>query len=71
MNQFDDRDNPDDSARQRHDEGIAEEASATGQRVKGAVKDAVGEMTGDELLEEKGERENAAGRERQKKNDAV
>jgi uncharacterized protein YjbJ (UPF0337 family) len=71
MNQFDDRDNPDDSARPRHDEGIGEEVSATGQRAKGATKDVLGELTGDESLEEKGERENQAGRERQKKNDAI
>ena len=67
MNQFDDRDNPDDSAEPRHDEGIGEETSATGQRVKGRTKDILGEITGDESLEEKGERENQAGRERQKK----
>ena len=71
MNQFDNRDNPDDSAKPRHDEGVGEEVSATGQRVKGAIKDAAGEITGDESLEEKGERENQAGRERQRKNDAV
>ncbi|HXT28479.1 MAG TPA: hypothetical protein VN716_04350 [Vicinamibacterales bacterium] len=50
---------------------MAEETSATGQRIKGAIKDATGEVTGDERLEEKGERENAAGRDRQRKNDAV
>jgi len=50
---------------------VAEETSAVGQRIKGATKDAVGELTGDEELEEKGERENAAGRDRQRKNDAV
>jgi hypothetical protein len=48
MNQFDDRDNPDDSAEPRHDEGLAEETSAFGQRVKGKVKDIAGEVTGDE-----------------------
>ena len=71
MNQFDDRDNPDDSAEPRHDTGVGEETSAFGQRVKGKVKDIAGEATGDESLEEKGERENQAGRERQRKNDAV
>jgi uncharacterized protein YjbJ (UPF0337 family) len=71
MNQFDDRDNPDDSATPRHDPGIGEETSAFGQRVKGKVKDIAGEVTGDESLEEKGERENRAGRERQGKNDAI
>jgi uncharacterized protein YjbJ (UPF0337 family) len=71
MNQFDDRDNPDDSAEPRHDEGLGEETSAAGQRIKGATKDLVGEITGDDSLEEKGERENQAGRERQRNNDAV
>lgn len=71
MNQFDDRHNPDDSAKPRHDEGLGEEASAFGQRVKGRTKDIAGEVTGDESLEEKGERENQAGRERQRKNDAI
>jgi uncharacterized protein YjbJ (UPF0337 family) len=67
-----DHDRPDDSNAPRHTPGsVAEEASATGQRIKGAVKDAVGELTDDERLEEKGERENAAGINRQKKNDAV
>lgn len=71
MKQFDDRDNPDDSARPRHDEGLGEEVSAFGQRVKGRTKDIAGEITGDESLEEKGERENQAGRERQRKNDGI
>ena len=67
-----DHDRPDDSNARRHDkDSIAEETSATGQRVKGAIKDATGELTGDESLEEKGERENQAGKDRQKKNDAV
>jgi uncharacterized protein YjbJ (UPF0337 family) len=65
-------DRPDDSNAPRHDQGsVAEETSATGQRIKGAAKDTVGEMTGNESVEEKGERENAAGRDRQKSNDAV
>jgi uncharacterized protein YjbJ (UPF0337 family) len=65
-------DRPDDSKAPRHDQGsVAEETSATGQRIKGGVKDAVGEVTDDESVEEKGERENAAGRDRQKSNDAV
>jgi uncharacterized protein YjbJ (UPF0337 family) len=67
-----DHDRPDDSSAQRHDSNsVAEETSATGQRIKGAVKDAVGDLTDNESLERKGERENAAGKERQKKNDAV
>jgi uncharacterized protein YjbJ (UPF0337 family) len=70
MADYDDR--PDDSKQNRHDPGsVREEASATGQRFKGAVKNAAGELIDDERLEEKGERENEAGRERQKRNDAV
>ena len=65
-------DRPDDSNAPRHDTGsVREEASATGQRVKGATKNALGELIDDDRLEEKGERENEAGRDRQKKNDAV
>ena len=71
MNQFDDRDNPDDSAEPRHDSGLGEETSALGQRIKGKTKDIAGEVTGDEALEEKGERENQAGRERQRNNDGI
>ena len=66
-----DHDRPDDSNAPRHDNSIAEETSATGQRIKGAIKDAAGDLTNNESLEEKGERENAAGRDRQRKNDAV
>jgi len=66
-----DHDRPDDSNAPRHDNSIAEETSATGQRIKGAVKDAVGDLTDNERLERKGERENAAGIDRQRKNDAV
>ena len=66
-----DHDRPDDSNARRHDNPIAEETSATGQRIKGAMKDAAGELTGNEALEEKGERENAAGRDRQRRNYAV
>lgn len=71
MNQFDDRDNPDDSAAPRHDEGLAEETSALGQRIKGRTKDVVGDLTDNEELEEKGERENEAGRQRQRDNDGI
>ena len=67
----DDRDNPDDSRERRHDSSMMEETSATGQRIKGATKDAVGDVTDNESLEEKGEGENAAGRDRQRDNDAV
>ena len=65
-------DRPDDSNARRHDrDSIAEETSATGQRIKGGIKDAVGDLTDNESLEEEGERENQAGKDRQRKNDAV
>ncbi|HEX5707568.1 MAG TPA: hypothetical protein VFX96_09750 [Pyrinomonadaceae bacterium] len=48
---------------------LGEEASAFGERVKGAAKDAAGAVTGDERLEREGERENARGNERQERND--
>ena len=66
-----DHDRPDDSNAPRHDNSVAEETSATGQRIKGAIKDTVGDLTDNESLERKGERENAAGIDRQRKNDAV
>lgn len=67
----DDIDNPDDSNARRHDNSVAEEISATGQRIKGGLKNAAGELIDDEELEEKGERESEAGKDRQRKNDAV
>lgn len=51
------------------DDSVSEEASAFGQRVKGAAKDGVGAITGNESLEREGERENAEGRTRQGRND--
>jgi uncharacterized protein YjbJ (UPF0337 family) len=67
----DDIDRPDDSAAPRHASNVAEETSATGQRIKGAVKEEVGDALDDEDMEEKGARENAAGKDRQRRNDAV
>jgi uncharacterized protein YjbJ (UPF0337 family) len=65
-------DRRDDSNAPRHKPGsVREETSATGQRVKGAAKEGLGDLTDDEQMEEKGERENQAGIDRQKKNDAV
>ena len=55
----------------RPDDSVAEETSAFGQRVKGAVKDGVGAITGNESLEREGERENAQGRARQGRNDVL
>jgi uncharacterized protein YjbJ (UPF0337 family) len=67
-----DYDRPDDSNQQRHaTNSVAEETSATGQRVKGAIKEAVGDAIDDDAMEDKGARENAAGKDRQRKNDAV
>jgi uncharacterized protein YjbJ (UPF0337 family) len=53
------------------DDTVAEETSAFGQRVKGAVKDATGSITGNATMEREGERENAAGRARQANNDVM
>ena len=64
-------DRPDDSAARKHANSVAEETSATGQRVKGAIKEEVGDALDDEDMEEKGARENEAGKDRQRKNDAV
>ena len=50
---------------------ITEEASAFGQRVKGAAKDAAGAVTGNESLEREGEAENAEGRARQGRNEVL
>ena len=67
----DEFDRPDDSNAPRHANPIAEETSATGQRVKGAIKEEVGDALDDELMEEKGAAENEAGKDRQRRNDAV
>lgn len=64
-------DRPDDSAARKHANSVAEETSATGQRIKGAIKEEVGDALDDEAMEEKGARENEAGKNRQRKNDAV
>ena len=50
---------------------VGEEASATGQRIKGATEKAAGAVSGNDRLEEKGRSENAEGEERQRNNDAV
>lgn len=51
------------------DDTLAEEASAAGQRAKGAARDIFGDLTGNERLEREGERENARGRARQAANE--
>lgn len=66
-----DYDRPDDSAARKHANSLAEETSATGQRVKGAIKEGLGDALDDEEMEEKGASENAAGKHRQRRNDAV
>lgn len=66
-----DVDRPDDSNARKHSNSVAEETSATGQRVKGAIKEELGDMIDDKSMENKGARENAAGKDRQEKNDAV
>ena len=70
---MDNYDRPDDSKKNRHAPGsVSEEISATGQRFKGAVKREVGDAIDDEQMEDKGARENEAGkRTRQRRNDAV
>ncbi|HYB97236.1 MAG TPA: CsbD family protein [Vicinamibacterales bacterium] len=67
-----DYDRPDDSAAPRHaTNSISEETSATGQRIKGKIKEEAGDAIDDEQMEDKGARENAAGINRQRNNDAV
>jgi uncharacterized protein YjbJ (UPF0337 family) len=69
---MDRHDRPDDSSRNRHAPGSTrEEASGMGQRFKGAVKREAGDAFDDEKMEEKGSRENRAGRDRQRRNNAV
>lgn len=68
----DEFDRPDDSNDPRYTPGsVSEETSATGQRVKGKLKEEVGDAFDDEEMEDKGARENEAGIDRQKNNDAV
>lgn len=55
----------------QQDDTLLEEGSALGQRVKGAVKDAAGAVTGNRSLEREGERENADGRQRQAQNNVL
>lgn len=55
----------------KNDDTVGEEVSAFGQRAKGAVKDAVGDVTGNKSLEREGERENAEGRARQATNNVM
>lgn len=52
-------------------DSVSEEIAATGERVKGAAKDAAGSMLGLGRMEAEGERENAEGRARQAANNAI
>lgn len=54
--------------RKKYDGSVTEEASAMGERAKGAIKEGWGAITGDRDLENRGEQENAEGRERQSSN---
>jgi uncharacterized protein YjbJ (UPF0337 family) len=55
--------------KKKYDSNTAEEASAMGERAKGAVKEGYGKLTGDEATRREGVRENAEGRERQAQNE--
>ena len=50
---------------------MEDKAQHKGQEFKGAIKEGVGDLIDDKDMEAKGARENAAGKDRQKKNDAV
>lgn len=52
----------------KDDNSVKEEASAIGERAKGAIKEGWGSVTGDEATKREGERENAEGRARQSVN---
>lgn len=66
-----DIDRPEDSTTRKHANSLAEETSTTGQRVKGAVKEELGDALDDDEMESEGATENESGKVRQKKNDAV
>ena len=53
------------------DNTVGEEASAFGERAKGAVKEAAGVVTGNDRLRREGDRENAEGNARQEANDVI
>ena len=55
----------------KNDDTVGEEISGFGQRVKGAAKEAVGDMVDDRGLEREGARENAEGRARQATNNVM
>ena len=51
------------------DDSVEEELAGLGERVKGAVKEGVGALTGNERLRREGKRENEEGNARQEAND--
>ena len=55
----------------RDKDSMGEEASAFGERMKGAAKDAYGDLTDNQRLEREGERENREGNARQESNAAT
>lgn len=55
----------------KSDDTVGEEVSAFGQRVKGATKDAMGNLTNNPSLEREGERDNAMGNARQANNNVM
>ncbi len=57
-------------AKKQPENTLREEASAFGERTKGAAKEAAGAVTGNRHLEREGERENARGNARQEANQA-
>ncbi len=59
------------NAPKKHENKLAEEASALGERTKGALKEGRGAVTGNRETEREGEQENAAGRARQSANQVL
>lgn len=55
----------------KRDDSVGEEASAFGERAKGAVKNAAGALTGNSTLERSGERDMAEGKARQQYNNVL
>ena len=53
------------------DDTLGEEVSASGERAKGALKEAAGSLAGNRSLEREGEREKAEGRARQARNEVI
>ncbi|NOT63071.1 MAG: CsbD family protein [Acidobacteria bacterium] len=54
-----------------YESAIVEEAAALGERAKGALKEKLGSLTGNEALKREGQKENLEGRLRQENNDVL